>query len=229
MPALQRKIRKKGQQISYGQNFEENENNPQKKVLYDPVKDTERVKNLTEKYFDVIKPEKTENLRFIDETGALMNMTLPYGRSPEGERAAGTCPVSKGQRISTIGALSCKGIDACMTFEGTLNGEIFLFYLINFLCPVLKKGEVVIIDNAKAHKVEGVRELIESRGAKPVYLPPYSPDLSPIEMCWSKVKHFLKKAEARTKDALNKAISDALNTVTEKDAEGWFEHCGYVI
>ena len=99
------------------------------------------------------------------------------------------CPVSQGLRVSTIGALSLEGINACMTFEGTLNGDTFLFYLKNFLCPMLKEGQIVIADNAKAHKVNGVEELIESKGAKLIYLPPYSPDLSPIELCWSKVKH----------------------------------------
>lgn len=116
-----------------------------------------------------------------------------------------------------------------MVFEGTLNGAVFLSYVSNFLCPVLKEGQVVITDNAGAHKVKGVKELIESKGAKLLYLPPYSPELSPIEMCWSKVKQFLKKVEARTEEALNKAISEALNMITENDCRGWFGHCGYVV
>lgn len=156
-------------------------------------------------------------------------MTLPYGRSPEGERVIGTRPVSQGQRISTIGALSTEETAACMTSEGTLNGEVFLSYLSNFLCPVLKEGQVVITDNAGAHKVKGVKELIESKGAKSVYLPPYSPELSPIEMCRSEVKQFLKKAGAGTEEALNEAVSEALNMITENDCKGWFGHCGYVV
>lgn len=116
-----------------------------------------------------------------------------------------------------------------MTSEGTLNGEVFLSYLSNFLCPVLKEGQVVITDNAGAHKVEGVKELIESKGAKSVYLPPYSPELSPIEMCRSEVKQFLKKAGAGTEEALNEAVSEALNMITENDCKGWFGHCGYVV
>lgn len=156
-------------------------------------------------------------------------MTLPHGRSEKGKRVVGTRPVSQGQRISTIGALSAEGLSGCMTFEGTLNGETFLFWLTDFLCPVLKEGQTVITDNAKAHKVKGVKELIENKGAKLVYLPPYSPDLSPIEMCRSKVKQFLKKTKARTEEDLYTAISKSLNTVTEKDSKGWFEHCGYVV
>ena len=156
-------------------------------------------------------------------------MDLPYGRSQKGERAVGIRPVSRGQRISAVGALSTDGIGSCMTFEGTLNGETFLFYLENFLCPALKEGQTVIVDNAKAHKVAGVKELIEGKGANPVYLPPYSPDLSPIECCRAKVRHFLKKVKTRTKETLNEAISEALNMVTENDSKGWFGHCGYVI
>ena len=156
-------------------------------------------------------------------------MTPVYGRSLKGKRVIRPCPVSRGKRISTIGAMSSKCLEACMTFEGTLNGELFLSYLSNFLCPVLKKGQIIITDNARVHKVKGVRELIESKGAELLYLPPYSPELSPIEMCWSKLKNFLKKAEARTEELLNKALSTALNMVTENDCKGWFGHCGYII
>jgi len=156
-------------------------------------------------------------------------MTPAYGRSPEGKRVTGIRPVSQGRRISTIGALSSEGSEACMVSEGTLNGTVFLSYLSNFLCPVLKEGQVVITDNAGSHKVKGVKELIQSKGAKLSYLPPYSPELSPIEMCRSEVKQFLKKAEAKTEEALNNAISEALNMITENNCKGWFGHCGYVI
>ena len=158
-----------------------------------------------------------------------LNMTLPYGRSLRGKRVIGYRPVSQGKRISAIGAISSEELSACMTYEGTLNGELFLSYLSNFLCPVLKEGHVVITDNAGAHKVKGVKELIESRGAELLYLPPYSPELSPIEMCRSEIKNFLKKAEVRTEELLNEALSESLNMITENDCEGWFRHCGYVI
>lgn len=156
-------------------------------------------------------------------------MTLAYGRSLKGERAFDSCPVSQGKRISTIGALSTEGVIAGMSFEGTLDGNVFLYFLENILVPELKSGNVVICDNAAAHKVENVKELIESKGARVLYLPPYSPDLPPIELCWSKFKQFLKKAKARRKESLHEAISNAINTITKEDAKGWFEHCGYVI
>jgi transposase len=176
-----------------------------------------------------IKSESTENLIFIDETGSVLNMTLPYGRSLEGERAFASCPVSKGERISTIGALSTEGLKASMSFEGTLNGTVFLSFLKNILIPELKSGDVVICDNAATHKVANVKELIESKGARMVYLPPYSPEFSPIELCWSKFKHFLRKAKARTKESLHQAISEAVNTITKENSKGWFEHCGYIV
>ena len=94
---------------------------------------------------------------------------------------------------------------------------------------MLKEGQIVITDNASVHKVRGVRELIGNKGSKLLYLPPYSPELSPIEMCWSEVKQFLKKTEARTEEILNKAFSEALNMITKNDCRGWFNHCGYVI
>ena len=108
-------------------------------------------------------------LYLLTQTGVTLNMTPVYGRSTEGKRVIGTCPVSRGKRISTIGAISSKSSDACMTFGGTLNGELFLYYLSNFLCPELKKEQIVITDNARVHKVKGVKELIESRGAELLY------------------------------------------------------------
>ena len=197
--------------------------------MYDPAKESERVRQLTKEYIEDIESESIEDIIFIDETGSVLNMTLPYGRSLKGERAYDSCPVSQGERISTIGALSIEGLIASMSFEGTLDGSVFLYFLENILVPHLRSGNVVICDNAAAHKVENVQELIESKGARVVYLPPYSPDLSPIELYWSKFKQFLKKAKSRTKESLHQAISNAINAITKEDAKAWFEHCGYVI
>ena len=124
----------------------------------------------------------------LDEMGAGVNLTPLYGRSPTGERVYGAKPTGPGKRISTIGALGPGGLKTALCFEGTLTGAVFLQFLDEFLVPGLKPGQIVILDNAKAHKVEGVRERIEGAGARVLYLPPYSPDLNPIEMAWSKVK-----------------------------------------
>jgi Transposase and inactivated derivatives len=117
-----------------------------------------------------------------------LNLSLDYGRSPQGERVYGEKSVSKGQRISTIGALSTQCLATALCFEGTLTGAVFLFFLKHFFCPLLKPEQVVVLDNASAHKGEGVVERIEKTGARALYLPPYSPDLTPIELAWSKVK-----------------------------------------
>lgn len=161
--------------------------------------------------------------------GATLNLTPTYGRSVKGTRACGEKPTSPGTRLSTIGALTVNAILTAMCFEGTLNGQVFLFFLEHFLCPVLQPGQIVILDNAKAHGVEEVRELIESKGARLLYLPPYSPDLNPIELAWSKVKYYLRKTRARTVDALYQALSQALTTITPENATAFFEHVGVCI
>jgi transposase len=153
----------------------------------------------------------------VDEMGAAVNLTPLYGRSPTGERVYGAKPTGPGKRISTVGALGLGGLTSAMCFEGTLTGEVFLQFLDEFLVPGLKPGQIVILDNAKAHKVEGVRERIEGAGARVLYLPPYSPDLNPIEMAWSKVKQFLRKAQARTVEArLRGDCSGLTNSFSER-------------
>ncbi len=165
----------------------------------------------------------------MDEMGAAVNLTPLYGRSPTGERVYGAKPTGPGKRISTVGALGLSGLKTVMCFEGTLTGAVFLQFLDEFLVPELKPGQIVILDNAKAHKVEGVRERIEGAGARMLYLPPYSPDLNPIEMAWSKVKQFLRKAQARTVEALYEAIAQALQTLSPNDAKGFFKHVGFCV
>lgn len=167
-----------------------------------------------------------EQLIFLDEVGATLNLSLEYGRSVRGQRVYGHRPTARGQRISTIGALSSQGVETALCFEGTLNGAIFVYFLEHFLCPVLKPGQVVVVDNARAHQVAGVVDLIEATGARIRYLPPYSPDLNPIELAWSKVKHALRKTQARTREALYEALSQALDTLTPANAQGYFKHVG---
>ena len=168
-----------------------------------------------------------ENFIFIDETDANLNMTPVYGRSPCNERVYGDKPVAWGDRISTVGAMSLNGIETALCFEGTLNGAVFLYFIENFPVPLLKPHHVVVMDNASPHKNTKVEELIKMTGASLVYLPPYSPDLNPIENAWSKLKQHLRKAKARTKVALYNAIAIGLDLITASDAKGWFRHAGY--
>ena len=128
-----------------------------------------------------------------------------------------------------LAAISLEGISSPMTVPGAVDGLVFLEYVKQVLCPELEEGDVVVMDNLSAHKVKGVREAIEEVGARVLYLPPYSPDLNPIEKCWSKIKTYLRQAKARTREALEQALKEALLLVTKQDAEGWFESCGYSV
>ena len=126
-----------------------------------------------------------------------------------------------------LAALTREGLQAPMTIESPTDGDVFLAYLEQVLCPRLRPGQVVIMDNLAAHKVTGVRALIEATGARLLYLPPYSPDFNPIEQAWSKIKQYLRSAKARTIEALDQAIAEALAAITPENAAAWFSHCNY--
>ena len=177
----------------------------------------------------MIEPLSWERFKFIDESGTNIAMTRLYGRAPRGERVVGSTPQNYGQNITLLASLSATGVEAVMTVEGATDGDVFRTYVGEVLAPTLSKGDIVVLDNLSAHKVAGVREAIEARDARLIYLPPYSPDLNPIERCWSKIKNALRAAKARTRAALEAAIRQALATVTEADARAWFKHCGYAL
>jgi len=156
-------------------------------------------------------------------------MTRLWGRAPKGERIDEATPQGHWKVLTTLGALSLRGIEAVMTIESPTDGEVFTAYVEQVLGPKLKPGDTVVLDNLSAHKVAGIRELIENCGAHLLSLPPYSPDLNPIEPAWSKFKQFLRAAKARTAEALEQAITEALKTITADNAAAWFRHCGYGI
>ena len=137
-------------------------------------------------------------LVFVDESGATTEMTRRYGRAPSGERIREAAPAGHWSTLTLLGALTPEGILASMTVESPTDGDVFLAYLDQVLCPQLSPGQVVVMDNLAAHKVDGVRERIEAAGATLLYLPPYSPDFNPIEEAWSKIKQKLRPAKART-------------------------------
>jgi transposase len=166
---------------------------------------------------------------FLDESGVTTEMTRRYGRAPRGERVREAAPAGHWSTLTLLGAMSAEGVLASMTVESPTDGDVFLAYLDEVLCPCLQPGQIVIADNLSAHKVDGVRERIEAVGATLLYLPPYSPDFNPIEPAWSKIKQHLRKTKARTLDRLEAAVAEALSTVTSHDARGWFRHCGYAI
>ena len=176
-----------------------------------------------------MQPFAVTRYKFIDESGINLAMTRLFGRAPRGERVVDTVPRNYGPNVTVRGALSLQGLDAVMTVDGATDGQVFRAYVQQVLGPTLVAGDIVIMDNLGAHKVAGIREAIEERGAQVQYLPPYSPDLSPIEPCWSKIKTALRKAKARTREVLEQALVQVLSTVTAIDARHWFTHCGYPI
>jgi transposase len=163
----------------------------------------------------------------VDESGVNIAMTRRYGRARRGQRVNDAVPKNWGRNVTVLGSLSCHGLEAVMTIEGATDAAVFRAYVGEVLAPTLKPGDVVVMDNLGAHKVDGIRSAIEARGATLMYLPPYSPDYSPIEPCWSKLKTCLRAIKARTSEALDQALSYVIDTVTASDAKGWFTHCGY--
>lgn len=167
-------------------------------------------------------------LRFIDECGTHLGLTRLYGRAAPGERVVEATPGYSGPHYTLVASLSLIGVQAPWAFEDAMNTQAFETYVEQVLGPTLQAGDLVVLDNLSAHKGAEVHRLIEARGAQLVFLPPYSPDLNPIEKCWAKVKTALRKAKARTWEALLDALAAALRAITPDDALAWFTHCGYV-
>jgi len=168
-----------------------------------------------------------EDLFFLDEAGATIAMTPFRARSPIGERAHGKVPRCRGVVTTILGALTLAGVTALMTIEGATCGEVFTSYVRQVLVPHLRPGNVVVLDNLGAHRVQDAREAIEAAGARLLFLPPYSPDLNPIEETWSKMKGHIRRQEPRTIEALDASVADAAANVTTEDAIGWIRHAGY--
>lgn len=156
-------------------------------------------------------------------------MTRLHGRAPRGQRVVGSVPQNWGQNVTLLAALTATGVTATMTVEGATDADVFCAYVSRVLKPTLRRGDTVVLDNLSAHKARQVRELVEGSGARLLYLPPYSPDLNPIEQCWSKIKTYLRAAKARTSGKLGEAITRAFATITASDARAWFKHCGYAL
>jgi transposase len=170
----------------------------------------------------------TERLVFVDEMGTNTSLHPLYAWSPKGERARCSVPRNRGPNTTLLASMTAEGMGACLAVEGATTRLIFEAYIEKVLLPSLGRGQVVVVmDNLSAHKGERVRELLESAGCELLYLPPYSPDFSPIEEAFSKVKCLLRKAQARSREALVEAIGKALDAITARDARGFFEHCGY--
>lgn len=166
-------------------------------------------------------------LVFLDETGTSTKMSRPRGRAQKGERLVAAVPHGHWKTTTFIGGLRTSGFTAPLVLDGPMNGLAFKAYIEQFLAPTLKAGDIVIMDNLPAHKVTGIREAIERVGAKLLYLPPYSPDLNPIEMAFSKLKAILRKAEERTMEGLWRKIGGSLAQFKPHECLNYFKHAGY--
>ena len=166
-------------------------------------------------------------LVFVDECGTHTSMTRRRARAPRGARARGAVPRNRGAVTTLITGLSLGGMSSAMTVQGGTTAAVFAAYLEQVLLPSLRPGQVVVVDNVGAHKPDRMRALVEAAGCRLLFLPAYSPDLSPVEEAFSKIKTLIKAAGARTRAALDAAIAVALAAVTATDAAGWFAHAGY--
>ena len=164
---------------------------------------------------------------FVDECSTNTSLRPLYAWSRRGERALGSAPRNWGKNVTLLASMSAEGMGRCLAVEGATTRAVFETYLGEVLVPTLRPGQVVVMDNLSAHKGGRVRELLEEAGCDLVYLPPYSPDLNPIEQAFSKVKGLLRRAEARTREALVEAMGQALSAVTTQDAYDFLHHCGY--
>ena len=169
-----------------------------------------------------------EKLVFIDETWTSTDMTRRYGRALRGQRCRSSAPLSHWQTTTFVGALRKRGISATMVIEEPMDGDVFVAYVEQVLVPTLSPGDVVILDNLGSHKVDGVEEAITKAGASLLYLPPYSPDLNPIENFFARLKALLRKAATRSTDTLWEEIANLLKTVAPEECSNYFAACGYV-
>ena len=175
----------------------------------------------------VAEKVKPQRLVFVDEMGANTSLSVLHAWSHTGKRAYCTVPRNRGKNTTLLASMDAKGMGSTLAVEGATDREVFEAYVEEVLAPSLRSGQIVVMDNLTAHKGDRVRELIEERGCELLYLPPYSPDLNPIEEAFSKIKGILRKAEARSPEALIEAMGRALEAITPQDAEGFFRHCGY--
>ncbi len=168
-----------------------------------------------------------ERLVFVDECGTHTSLAPIYGYAPRGARLRLRVPRKRGKNTTLLSSMTVGGMGPSLAVEGATTARVFQTYVKKVLAPKLKEGQIVVMDNLGAHRPKRVRELIEQQGCQLIYLPSYSPDYNPIEEAFAKIKNLLRKAAARTKEALVEAIGVALSAVTAQDARGFFEHAGY--
>jgi hypothetical protein len=177
----------------------------------------------------VMVAERVEAWRlvFVDEMGTNTSLSSLYAWALKAQRARWSVPRNRGPNTTLLASMNSEGMGPCLAVVGSLSATVFEAYVERVLVPTLRPGQVVVMDNLSAHKGDRVRELIEQQGCELLYLPPYSPDLNPIEEAFAKIKELMRKAEARAHEGLIETIGAAISAVTATDAQGFFNHCGY--
>jgi transposase len=166
---------------------------------------------------------------FVDESGTHTFLTRLYGWAPHDQRASGSVPRNHGKNTTLVAALTPDGLLEPWLIAGAMDTATFEWYIRDELAPRLRPGQVVVLDNLSAHKAERIRQAIEARGCELLFLPPYSPDFTPIEQAFSKIKAILRGLGARTREALEEAVRQAVDAITPADATAWFTHAGYAL
>lgn len=188
---------------------------------------SERDEQRRSAYARYVRSIVSERFVFVDECSTNISLSPIYARAPRGERARGKAPKNWGENVSLICAIDSGGVKPSMSVEGAVDAKAFESYIEHLLAPKLKAGQIVVMDNLSVHKSKRVEQLIEGAGCELLFLPPYSPDMNPIEEAFSKMKSILRKAGARTREALVEATGRALDAVTPQDIRGFFSDCGY--
>ena len=198
-----------------------------KKNVHATERDTQRVRTWRAAFLEALPGEDFTCFKFVDEISTHLTYCRRYARAEGGQRAHQATPLHGGPNVTLVAALTPNGLQAARTVSGAVNGDVLAAYLDRVLGPALVSGDVVVLDNLPAHQVAGLADLVAARGARLLYLPPYSPDFNPIELAFSKLKTWLRTVQARARDAVEAAIQTAMEWVTETDAKNWFDHCGY--
>jgi transposase len=188
---------------------------------------SERDEQRRSAFREYVRTIVSERFVFVDESSTNISLAPIYARAPRGARAYGKAPKNWGNNVSLICAIDSAGVKTSMSVEGAVDSKVFESYIEHFLTPTLERGQIVVMDNLSVHKSKRVERLIEETGATLLFLPPYSPDMNPIEEAFSKVKGILRKVQARTQEALVEATGRALTALTPEDIRGFYTDCGY--
>ena len=199
----------------------------QKKNIHAAERHTERVRRLRREFLEAVQHEDVTRFKFVDETSVKLTYTRRYGRAVGGRRVDQAVPLRNGPNVRVVAALTPHGLEAVMELDGALNTASFVAYVEQVLGPTLAPGDVLVLDNLRVHKAPGVAEAVAAFGARLLFLPPYSPNFTPVELAFGKLKTALRTAQARTRDALAEALRTALDWINKTDAQNWSDHCGY--